>query len=129
MFKGLKLETGDIIALQSKTVPLPELYAAVIGVKEEVLEVFSTMLVFFQHNGYFATDDVEKIQVVHPAEFAIPQESRGKGFLKNQVVSVVVKTGQKYIVKVVAAFDGIVIAQTEDNQYITGGASYFDEIT
>jgi len=125
LFKGQQLETGDFVAFQSKTVPLPEVQAAVIGIENGVLEVMSTLLAPLNHSGKFTEDDVDRIIVIYPAEVAIPQESRGKGFQKHQKVSFIIQ-GEEYQGKIVAAFDGVVVARKSDGQLITGGVSQFD---
>ena len=128
IFKGQQLETGDFVAFQTKAVPLPEIQAAVIGVENGVLEVMSTFLTPFQHGGKFTEAEVDRIMVVYPAEVAIPQESRGKSFPRHQRVSVVVQDGEEHQGKVVAAFDGVVVARKGDGQLITGGASHFNAV-
>ena len=128
IFKGQKLEVGDFVAFQTKSVPLSEVQAAVINVEDGVLEVLSTMLVPFQHGGKFTEDEVDQVLVVYQAEVAIPQESRGKRFSKNKKVSVVVQGGNRYEGEVVASFDGIVVARRSDGELITGGASHFTAI-
>ena len=127
-FKGVFLETGDFVAFQTNAVPLPEVQAVVIRVKNGVLEVMSTVLTPFQHGGKFTEDEIGQIMVVHTADVAIPQESRGKNFAKNQKVSVEIKGGEIHHGEVVAAFDGVVVARQNDGQLITGGASFFNKI-
>ena len=114
--RGIKNQTGPASGSPGATV---------IDVQNGVLEVMSTILVPFQHGGKFTEDEVEQIVVVYPADVAIPQESRGKGFSKNQRVSVVVRDGGRHEGEVVAAFDGVVVARKSDGQLITGGASHF----
>jgi len=126
IFKNQKMETGDFVAFKTKAVPLPEVQAAVISVENGVLEVLSTILLPFKHGGKFTEAEVDQIMVVYPAEVAIPQESRGKGFPKNQKVSVVIKNGEKHYGEIVAAFDGIVVARKNDGQLITGGSMFFN---
>lgn len=127
-FKKRKLGVGDIVALQTSVLPIPEVSAAVIRVEGGVLEVLSTFLVPFNHNGIFTESDVDRIEVIYPAEVAIPKESRGKGFSKGQYVRVNVEGVGSQGGRVVAAFDGIVVAQREDGELITAGASFFEEI-
>mgnify|MGYP001178346980 CR=1 FL=1 len=128
IFKNLQLETGDFVSFQTKSVPLPEVQAAVIGVEDGVLEVMSTLLAPFQHNGKFTEDEVGRIMIVYPSAVAIPRESRGKNFSRHQKVSVTVKGGKKHRGEVVAAFDGIVVARRSDGELITGGASHFNAV-
>ncbi|HRY60262.1 MAG TPA: hypothetical protein P5096_02700 [Patescibacteria group bacterium] len=128
IFKNLQLETGDFVAFQTEAVPLPEVQAAVIGIEDGVLEVMSTLLAPFQHNGKFTEDEVGQIMVVYPSAIAIPRESRGKNFSKHQGVSVIIKGGEEHRGEVVAAFDGIVVARRSDGELITGGASHFNAV-
>ena len=123
-FLGITLNTGDIVSLTAKSVPLPEVQVAVITVKDGELEVMSTLLAPFRHSGLFKEADVTSINVILPAEDAIPRESRGKKFKKGQHVSCDIK-GEKHEGFVIAAFDGIVSAQRIDGEYLTGGANHF----
>jgi len=128
IFKNKQLGVGDYVAFQASSVPLPEVQAVVIRVEDGVLEVLSTLLIPFQHDGRFSEDEVARIEVVYPAEVAIPKESRGKGFSKNQYVSVRFKDGSVCRGRVVAAFDGLVVARREDDELVTAGSSFFEEI-
>lgn len=125
IFQNLQVEVGDIVALRSTKVPLPEFQAAVIRVTDGVLEVLSTMLVPFRHNGDFAECDIERIEIVRSAAEAIPRESRGNSLAKDQRVSVVTGDGRSHQGMVIAAFDGIVVARSDAGELITGGASRF----
>ncbi len=127
IFKNQKLESGDFVAFKTKSVPISEVRAAVVAVEDGVLAVISTMLKPFQHNGNFTEEEVEQIVVVYPAEVAIPQESRGKGFYKNQRVSAIVR-GKEHEGKILAAFDGIVVARESGQLIIVGKASSFNAI-
>jgi hypothetical protein len=127
-FKGQNLETGDFVSLKTDTVPLPEVQAVVIDVENGVLEVLSTFLAPFRHSGRFTENDVSNIMVVYPAEVAIPRESGKRCFLKNQKVFCIVNGRRKYQGRVVAAFDGIVVIRTSDDQLIAGGASHFNAV-
>lgn len=128
IFKGVKVEIGDIVSFQTRVVPLPEVQAAVVDVVDGVLEVISTFLVPFQHSGQFREADVDRIMVVYPAAVAIPQESRGRGFFQGQIVSAVLKDDQEHRGEVIAAFDGIVVARQSDGQLFTGGAMRFHAV-
>lgn len=128
-FKDKDLGVGDFVAFQTASVPLSEVQAAVIRVEDGVLEVLSTLLVPFQHNGRFTEEEVDMIEVIYPAEVAIPQESRGKRFAKGQHVSVELRDKSTEQGNVIAAFDGLIVAQREDGELITGGANFFNAIT
>ncbi len=125
IFKKKKVESGDIVALKMKSVPISEVRAAVVAVEDGVLSVISTMLKPLQHNGNFTEEEVEQIVVVYPAKVAIPQESHG--FSKNQWVSAIVR-GEKHKGKIIAAFDGIVVARHNNQLVIVGKASSFNAI-
>lgn len=125
IFKAVEVEVGDFVSFQTRVVPLPEVQAAVIGVVDGVLEVISTILVPFQHSGQFTEADVDQIIVVYPSAVAIPRESRGRGFTKNQRVAATLKDGTERQGEVIAAFDGIVVARKSDGQLFTGGAMHF----
>ncbi len=125
LFRKQNIEIGDLVALRSNAVPLPEVQAAVININSDEIEVLSTMLIPFKHNGKFKKGEVDEIVMIHPADYAIPQESRGK-FQKEQTVTVTVK-GRKETGSVIAAFDGIIVAQRKkDGKFIVGGMSYFN---
>lgn len=124
IFKGKKIGVGDFIVFQTTAVPLPEVQAVVIRVeKNGVLEVLSTLLVPFGHDGRFTEKEVKEFQVVYKASEAIPLESR-RNFRKGQLVSTRVH-GKKETGRVVAAFDGIIVAKHSSGTFITGGASFF----
>lgn len=127
-FKGVQIETGDVVVFRTPRVPLPEVQAAVMGVEENgQLSVLSTLLAPFQDNGLFSEDEINGLlTVVYPAEIAIPQESRGKSFKKGEGVTTTIGN-QRFTGKVVAAFDGLVVALTSDGQSFTGGASFFSQ--
>lgn len=125
-FKGQNLEVGDFVAIQAKSLPIPEVRAVVIDVKDGVLDVMSTLLVPFDHKGLFPEKDVVRIKVAYPASVAIQRESRGL-FSKDQRVSAVVRGKTEYG-KVIAAFDGIVSILRNDGEHITGGANYFSPV-
>ena len=124
-FKNVELATGDLVEFVSGSIPVPSIPAVVIDVKDGVLEVMSTFLVIFQHSGKFTPDEVLAIEVILPAAFAIPQESRGRNFTQFQKVTTSVN-GQECQGKVIAAFDGIVVAQQEDGELVSGGALRFE---
>ena len=126
IFKNQELEIGDLVVFESKSIPLPEVQASVIGVENGVLEVLSSFLVPFQHDGRFTENEVIRIMVASPSKIAIPQESGSKKFSKHQSVTAVLQDGRKHQGKVIAAFDGVVVARKDDGQLITGGASFFD---
>jgi hypothetical protein len=128
LFKNREVNIGDIVVFQTSVVPLPEVQAVVIDVKDGVLEVMSTLLTSFRHDGRFAENEVSRIESIYPAELAIPRESRGKGFIKGMFVSAQVKGKGIQIGRVGAALDGLVVVQREDGELITGGASFFQEI-
>jgi hypothetical protein len=132
IFNGLQLQIGDLVAFTTSAVPLPEVHAAVIDVKDGVLEVMSTLIVPFQHSGMFNAGEVQEIAVIYPADVAIPQESRDKSFRRGERVDVTVRGEDGVMVQVsgdvVAAFDGIVVARRQDGQLITGGASHFNAV-
>lgn len=127
-FKGVTLEVGDYIAFTSDQVPLPHVEAAVIAVKDGVLEVLSTFLVPFQHSGLFMEEQVKNLEVIHPAEIAIPQESRGRRFAKGQEVLINLQ-GHDVRAKVVSAFDGVVVARNGEDMLITAGALRFEAMS
>jgi len=128
IFKNETLEVGDYVAFQASAVPLPEVQAAVISVKNGNLEVISTLLVPFSHSGIFTEDEISKIKVIYPADITIPRESRGRSFTKGQLVSAEIKGVGTKSGKVIAAFDGIVVAQKKDGELITAGAMHFSPI-
>ncbi len=126
-FKGVALLRGDFVAMRTRTLPLPEVQAAVMEVKDGVLDVFSTMLAIFQHNGLFTEDEVIEIKVVYPAAEAIPRESRGKNFAQHERVAAVIN-GTRYEGRVVAACDGIIAVHTDDGQTFSSGASHLNPV-
>jgi hypothetical protein len=129
IFKGQELHVGDFIAFQSPLIPLPEIQAAVIDVKDGVLEIVSTLIAPFRQGGKFKETDVtSEIVIVYPAEEAIKKESRSWNFSKGQRVRVTVKGGEVMEGNVIAAFDGVIVAQRDDGLYITGGASFFKKV-
>ena len=119
-FKGVELEIGDHIAFETSEVPLPHVEAAVMGVKDGILDVFSTLLVPFQHSGFFSEDSVGEIEIVRKAKEAIPSTSP---FEKDQEVTCEVK-GTTRRGFVIAAFDGIVVMKSGDD-FVTAGADLF----
>jgi len=126
-FKGLPLESGDIVAFTTTSVLLPEVQATVIEVKDGVLEVLSTLLLPYKHIGRFKEEEVGQIELIYPAKIAVPRESGQKKFQKDQSVSTLVgKVSHQG--KVIAAFDGLVVARQDDGQLITGGASFFNRV-
>lgn len=129
IFKSVEVGTGDFVSFQARTVPLPEVQAAVVEVADGVLEVMSTILAPFQHNGKFTEAEVDRIMVVYPAAIAIPQESRGRGFSQSQMVSAVLSDGKEHRGEVIAAFDGIVAARQSDGQLFAGGAMHFHAVS
>ncbi len=125
IFKNVALSAGDFIAFKTPSVPLQEVQAAVINVEDGKLEVMSTLLAPFQHSGIFTEAEVGEIIVVYPASISIPQESGKKKFIKDQKVSISLKNGTTACGCVVAAFDGVVAARTNEGIFIVGGASFF----
>lgn len=123
MLSGVGLNRGDLIHLRCRAIPLPEFPAAVIRMHDDELEVLSTFLVPFGHNGVFPVADIECLALVHPAAQAIPAESRG--FVEHEIVSAEIGEYRQYG-RVIAAFDGIVVAEREDGELITGGAMHFE---
>jgi hypothetical protein len=128
LFKNIEVNTGDIVSLQASSVPLSEVQGTVIDVKEGVLETMSTLLAPFKHSGLFNEDEVSKIKVICSAEIAIPRESGGKGFTKGAYVATQVEGKGVQTGRVVAAFDGVVVAQREGGEFIVGGSSFFEKI-
>ena len=124
IFKGKKIGVGDFIAFRTTAVLLPEVQAVVIRVeKNGVLEVLSTLLIPFGHNGRFHEKEITELIIVYKASDVIPRESR-KNFRKGQLVSTCAH-GKKETGRVVAAFDGIIVAKHSSGTFITGGASFF----
>ncbi|OGZ46574.1 MAG: hypothetical protein A3J55_02680 [Candidatus Ryanbacteria bacterium RIFCSPHIGHO2_02_FULL_45_17b] len=87
VFKGIKLVTGDHIAFTSKTVPPIE--AAFTDVDEGGnMNVFSSFLVPFRHNGRFSPDDVCRIKVLRHGGEAVAMEARNPKLHHGQKVKV-----------------------------------------
>lgn len=126
-YKGVEVNIGDFVVFRSKSVPLPEVQAAVIDVENDTLVVISSFLVPFQHNGEFPADDVTDIIVVYGAEQAIPQETRDRAFKKDQRVFATIR-GERMEGGVIAAFDGMVVARRDDGQLITGGVPHWQAV-
>jgi|GEM_PF-2934512 len=128
-YKGVDVNVGDFVALRSKSVPLPEVQAAVIDVEHDGnrLVVISSFLVPFQHNGEFPSDDVTDFMVLYPAEQAIPLETREKAFQKDQRVFATIR-GERMEGGVIAAFDGMVLARRDDGQLITAGIPHLQAV-
>lgn len=126
-FKNIDVEPGDIVEIQAKSVPLESVQVAVVNVINGVLEVISTLLVPFQHNGHFPPNDVIRIMVVYPAAIAIPQNSDGK-FKINQRISMSLKNGENHQGVVIAAFDNIIIARDDNGNLMKSSSSYVKKI-
>lgn len=129
IFNGVTLEQGDIIQFRAKSVPLPYVEAAVMGISEQGhLDTFSTLIAVFRHSGVFSSEDVSDLRVVTRAVEAIPLQSGDKGFAKNERVISSIQ-GIRRESRVVAAYDGIIATLTKDGRFISGGAAHFERAT
>lgn len=112
------MKTGDIIEFTSSEIPLPVIQAAVIVADHpDYIEIMSTLLVPFKRSGKFKRDAINILGVVCEAKDAIARET---GFDAGEKVTCDIGSGV-----VIAGFDGILVARTEDGQLITGGSSFF----
>lgn len=124
-FKNVHLETGDFVSFQTKIVPLPEVQAAVLDVKDGALIVMSTVLAPFETGGKFTEEQIDRIKVVYPANVAIKQESNGK--LSNHQRVYCIAEGDTHYGEIIAAFDGVAVMLKDNGEFIHGGVSHFYE--
>lgn len=127
-FKGITLTTGDIVAFISKSLPV-EMQAAFTDVTDDGnMHVFSTLLVPFQHNGCFTSDDILEIKVVKSAKEAVSVEARNKSLYYGQEVKTAIND-ENVVCTIIAAFDGIVSYWSEIRKdFVTGGSKYFEPV-
>lgn len=127
IFKGIEIGVGDLIGFTTTVLPIPrsaEITAAVIEVKEETIEVMSTQLVLFGYGGIFEKEEIDNIRIIKRAEESIPEQSGSFAkFKKGDLVSAIVD-GKKLQGRVIAAYDGIIVALQDNGECLTSGA-YF----
>ena len=128
MFKGKKLNTGDIVSFKTYSNPLREEKAAVITAKDGVLKVLGKTKIPFHHFAVFSEDDFKEIDFYKSAEIAIPIES--EKFCKDQDVFILTQNSDGYdnYIKgsVVAAFDGLVVIKKSSGDLFIGQALEFE---
>jgi hypothetical protein len=123
-------DVGDIVCFNHTNIPF-EISAAIVGLEGENLIIFSTQLVIFpdamKKSGVLEPAKITSIILGMTAQKAIPLESRGRNFQKNEPVYTPIN-GSRIQCRVIAAFDGIVACKTDDMKDISGGALHFYRI-
>jgi hypothetical protein len=127
--KGVRVETGDLvhIDLAEATTPLVSFAAAIIGIDGNFLKVASTLLTPWGHNGRFTEEEIRRITIITKAELAIQVET-GFRFKRNEFVKTLTSPEITTTGKVIAAFDGTLVAQDDKGEYIVGKIEKFSEV-
>lgn len=126
-FFGVTMEPGDVLILTPKDLPYPfEVAVVSYDADLEELEVMSTQLSTFHHDGRFKAEDITNIVVEARAETAVPLQAR-RALVRGQEVLVRTPAGEVHAT-VVAAIDGFVTGTAGDGQYISGGSVFWTPV-
>lgn len=125
-FKGVTLKTGDHISFFSPIIELPHVEACFTNVDENRnMNVFSTLLVPFHHNGKFKESEVFGLKVIKPAIEAFMFQSRNKRLFYGQK-AVIHINDLPVECQLIGAFDGIVCGWCKGtNNFVSGGSTHF----
>lgn len=127
-FKGISLERGDVVVLQSKfDPPGPKIRGVVVGAQNGHIQIISRSLEKEGHDGVFSSGELDDIQVERRAKAAIIRES-AKKFCRHEPVRIAMN-GHIEVGRVVAALDGIVLAERFDGELIRAGAARFEKVS
>jgi hypothetical protein len=126
-FKGQIFTTGDIVTIIAKSLPV-EVSAAFTNVDNEGnFNVFSTTLGVFQHSGIFSPEAIEQITILRSGEDAISSEARNPSLHYGEKARINIE-GSDMVGEIIAAFNGVVCAWSQENGFLTGGSLKFTPV-
>jgi len=123
------LEPGDTIHIKLKG--LGRFLACVDKKDNGHFGIFSTLVTLReeQYSDLSANSpQLENITLAKKAAEAVPEQSR-RGFTAGQMLQSTDRTGQRHIVKLIGAMDGLLYCETDDGQPYVAGADFFDVVT